>query len=95
MPRSYRQRYALVKKHPQRIHKGTHPHDCHETSGGNGLIQKQNKVSIFENRTGGTINDILPDDETNEAFENLTGISQEWTGRRKQKYNIRRHICRN
>ena len=32
------------------------------------LAEKQNKGLIFENRTGATINDILPDDKTNEAF---------------------------
>ena len=42
------------------------------------LAKKQNKGLIFENRTGATVNDILPDDETNEAFDkidgNITGV---------------------
>ena len=44
------------------------------------LAKKQNEVLIFENRTGATVNDILPDDEANEAFDkidgNITGV--EW-----------------
>ena len=42
------------------------------------LAKKQNKGLIFENRTGATVNDILPDDEANKAFEtidgNITGV---------------------
>ena len=30
------------------------------------LAKKQNKGLIFENRTGATVNDILPDDKANE-----------------------------
>ena len=44
------------------------------------LAKKQNEGLIFENRTGATVNDILPDDEANEAFgeidRNITGM--EW-----------------
>ena len=44
------------------------------------LAEKQNEGLIFENRTGATVNDILPDDEANEAFDeingNITGV--EW-----------------
>ena len=44
------------------------------------LSEKQNKALIFENRTGATVNDILPDDKANEAFDkidrNITGV--EW-----------------
>ena len=44
------------------------------------LAEKQNEGLIFENRTGATLNDLLPDDEANEAFdkldENITGV--EW-----------------
>ena len=44
------------------------------------LAEKQNEGLIFENRTGATVNDLLPDDEANEAFdeldENITGV--EW-----------------
>ena len=32
------------------------------------LAKKQNEGLIFENRTGATVNDILPDDEANEAL---------------------------
>ena len=68
------------KNYPRTIHKSTHPHDRHETCGGNGPSRKQNEGLIFENRTGATVNDILPDDEANEAFNkiegNITGV--EW-----------------
>ena len=37
------------------------------------LAEKQNEGFIFENRTGATVNDILPDDEANEAFEKIDG----------------------
>ena len=44
------------------------------------LAEKQNEGLIFENRTGVTINDILPDDKANKAFDkldgNITGV--EW-----------------
>ena len=44
------------------------------------LAEKQNEGLIFENRTGATVNDILPDDEANEKFDeingNITGV--EW-----------------
>ena len=44
------------------------------------LSEKQNEGLIFENRTGATLNDILPDDKANEAFDkidgNITGV--EW-----------------
>ena len=42
------------------------------------LAKKQNKDLIFENRTGVTVNDILPDDKVNETFDetnrNITGV---------------------
>ena len=42
------------------------------------LAKKQNKGLIFENRTGTTVNDLLPDDEANELFikidRNITGV---------------------
>ena len=45
------------------------------------LAEKQNKGLIFENRTGATVNDILPYDEANEAFDkidgNITGVKWE------------------
>ena len=37
------------------------------------LAEKQNKGLIFENRTRATVNDILPYDETNEAFDKIDG----------------------
>ena len=37
------------------------------------LAKKQNEGLIFDNRTGATVNDILPDDEANEAFNKLNG----------------------
>ena len=44
------------------------------------LAKKQNEGLIFDNRTGATVNDILPNDEANEAFGkidgNITGV--EW-----------------
>ena len=44
------------------------------------LAEKQNEGLIFENRTRATVNDILPGDEANEAFDeidgNITGV--EW-----------------
>ena len=44
------------------------------------LAQKLNKGLIFGNRTGSTVNDILPDDKENEVFDkidgNITGV--EW-----------------
>ena len=40
---------------------------------GMALAEKQNKGLIFENRTGATVNDILPDDEANKAFGELDG----------------------
>ena len=45
------------------------------------LAEKQNDVLIVENHTGATVNDILPDDKANEAFEklnrNITGVDWE------------------
>ena len=45
------------------------------------LAKKQNKGLIFENRTGATVNDILPDDKENEVFNeidgNITGVECE------------------
>ena len=42
------------------------------------LAKKQNEGLIFENRTGATVNDILPYDEANESFDkiygNITGV---------------------
>ena len=42
--------------------------------------KKQNEGLIFENRAGATVNDIFPDGEANEAFNeidgNITGV--EW-----------------
>ena len=42
------------------------------------LAKKQNEGLIFENRTGATVNDILTDEEANEAFNeiygNITGV---------------------
>ena len=44
------------------------------------LAKKQNEGLIFENRTDATVNDILPDDKANKAFNkiygNITGV--EW-----------------
>ena len=44
------------------------------------LVKKQNEGLIFENRTGATVNDILPDDKANVEFDeidrNITGV--EW-----------------
>ena len=37
------------------------------------LAKKQNEGLIFENRTGATVNDILPDDKANEAFDEIDG----------------------
>ena len=37
------------------------------------LAEQQNEGLIFENRTGATVNDILPDDEANEAFDKIDG----------------------
>ena len=44
------------------------------------LAEKQNEGLIFENRTGATVNDILPDDKANEAFDEISGniIGVEW-----------------
>ena len=43
------------------------------------LAKKQNEELIFENRTGATVNDILPDDKTNKVFDeidgNITGVN--------------------
>ena len=45
------------------------------------LPKKQNKGLIFENCTGATVNDILPDDEANETFNeidrNISGVDWE------------------
>ena len=45
------------------------------------LAEKQNEGLIFENLTGATVNDILLDDEANEAFDkidgNITGVDWE------------------
>ena len=50
--------------------------------------EKQNEVLIFEKRTGATVNNLLPDDETNEAFNklvgNITGV--EWDAETEIKY---------
>ena len=44
------------------------------------LAKKQDKVLIFVNCTDTTVNDLLPDDKANEAFEkldrNITG--EDW-----------------
>ena len=37
------------------------------------LAKKQNEGLIFENHTGATVNDTLPDDEANEAFNEIDG----------------------
>ena len=37
------------------------------------LSKKQNEGLIFENWTGATVNDILPDDEAHEAFNKIDG----------------------
>ena len=37
------------------------------------LAEKQNEGLIFENRTDAMVNDILPDDEANKAFDKLNG----------------------
>ena len=51
------------------------------------LAEKQNEGLIFENRTRATVNDILPDDEANEAFDkidgNITGV--EWEAEAETK----------
>ena len=53
----------------------------HKTYGGNGPSQKTEQRPDFENRTGVTVNDILPDDKANEAFDeidgNITGVEGE------------------
>ena len=45
------------------------------------LSEKQNEGLIFENRTGATVNDILPDDKANEMFneldKNIKGVDWE------------------
>ena len=45
------------------------------------LVGKQNEGLIFENCTGATVNDILPDDEANEMFneldKNIKGVDWE------------------
>ena len=45
------------------------------------LAEKQNKGYIFENRTGDMVNDILPDEKANEAFNkidrNIAGVDWE------------------
>ena len=35
--------------------------------------KKQNEGLILENRTGATVNDFLPDDEANKAFNKIDG----------------------
>ena len=37
------------------------------------LPEKQNERLILKNHTGSTVNDILTDDEANEAFDELDG----------------------
>ena len=37
------------------------------------LSEKQNEGLLFENRAGVTVNDILPDDDANEAFKEIDG----------------------
>ena len=51
-------------------HRGSHAHDCYETSGDNGLIQEKNKEVFFENHSV-MVNNILPDDDANEAFNKI------------------------
>ena len=45
------------------------------------IAKENNEGLIFENRTGATVNDILPDDEANKAFDkidgNITGVKWE------------------
>ena len=45
------------------------------------LAEKQKKRLIFENCTGATVNDILPDDKANEVFnkivKKITGLDLE------------------
>ena len=52
------------------------------------LAEKQNEGLIFENRTGATVNEILPDDKKNEAFDeiygNITGV--EWEAEAEIQY---------
>ena len=44
------------------------------------LSGKQNKGLVFENRTGATVNIILPDDEANKAFNKIDGniVGVDW-----------------
>ena len=63
------------------------------------LAEKQNEGLIFENRTGATVNNILPVDKTNEAFDkidgNITGV--EWeaeTKIKKSTINMRHYQTR-
>ena len=37
------------------------------------LAEKKNEDVIFKNRTGATVNDILPDDKANKAFDKIDG----------------------
>ena len=45
------------------------------------LAEKQNEGFIVENRTGATVNYIIPDDEANKVFDkldgNITGVDWE------------------
>ena len=44
------------------------------------LSKKQNEGLIFENRTTATVNDLLSDDKSNEAFDKIDGniTGAEW-----------------
>ena len=66
------------------------------------LAEKQNEGLTFENRTVATLNDILPDDEENEAFDkidgNITGVEMGGRGGNTRagdiyNTNIQQSIC--
>ena len=50
------------------------------------LAEKQDEILIFENHTGATVNDILPDDEANEVFNKIDGniSGMEWEAETKE-----------
>ena len=50
------------------------------------FARKQNKELVFENRTGTTVNNILPDDKANEAFYEIDGniVGVDWEAEIKE-----------
>ena len=55
------------------VHQDTGINNCNEAGSGYGPGRKLSEGLIFENLTGIAVDNILPDDDTNEAFREIDG----------------------